>query len=49
MPVVTLLTEDSVKLLKLLSGGFKKSVYWNKYKVIDNSVVAIAAANTKNT
>ena len=49
VPVVTLLTEDSVKLLKLLSGGFKKSVYWNKYKVIDNSVVAIAAANTKNT
>ena len=47
--VVTLSLEDSVKLLKLLSGGFKKPVYWNKYKVIGNSVVEIAAANTKNT
>ena len=32
--VVTLKTEDNVKLSKLLSKGFKKSVYWNKYKVI---------------
>ena len=31
--VITLSTEDSVKLPKLLSKGFKRSVYWNKYKV----------------
>ena len=44
---VTLSTEDSVKLSKQLDEGFKRSVYWNKYKVIDNSVVEIAATNTK--
>ena len=44
---VTLSTEDSVKLSKQLEEGFKRSVYWNKYKVIDNSVVEIAATNTK--
>ena len=36
VPAVTLSTEDSVKLSKLLSEGFKRSVYWNKYKVIPN-------------
>ena len=44
---VTLSTEDSVKLSKQLDEGFKRSVYWNKYKVIDNSVAEIAATNTK--
>ena len=34
VPVVTLSIEDSAKLTKLLSEGFKRSVYWNKYKVI---------------
>ena len=34
--IVTLSTEDNVKLLKLLSKGFKRSVYWNKYKAIPN-------------
>ena len=34
VPVVTLKTEDNVKLSKLLNEGFKRSVYWNKYKVI---------------
>ena len=28
--IVTLSTEDSVKLSKLLSEGFKRPVYWNK-------------------
>ena len=28
--------EDNVKLSKLLSEGFKRSVYWNKYKIILN-------------
>ena len=33
-PVVTSKTKDNVKLLKLLSEGFKRSVYWNKYQAI---------------
>ena len=32
--VVTLSTEDNAKLSKLLTEGFKRSVYWNEYKVI---------------
>ena len=36
VPIVTLKTEDNTKLSKLLSEGFKRSIYWNKYKVIDN-------------
>ena len=42
---VTLKTEDNPKLWKLLSNGFKKSIYWNKYKVINHILVEIAAAN----
>ena len=34
VPLVTLKTEDDVKLSKLLNEGFKRLVYWNKYKVI---------------
>ena len=34
VPVVTLKIEDNVKLSKLLSEGFKRSFYWNKYKII---------------
>ena len=34
VPLVTLKTEDNTKLSKLLSEGFKKPIYWNKYKVI---------------
>ena len=30
-----------------MNGGFKRPVYWNKYKVIDNKVVEIAAANAE--
>ena len=40
--IVTLSAEDNVKLLNLLSKGFKKTVYLNKYKVIDNKIVEIA-------
>ena len=36
VPIVTLSAEDNAKLSKLLSEGFKRSVYWEKYKVIDN-------------
>ena len=38
VPVVTLKTEDNTKLSKLLSEGFKRSVYWNKYKEIPNEI-----------
>ena len=34
--IVTLSTEDNAKLSKLLSEGFKRPVYWNKYEVIPN-------------
>ena len=47
VPVVTLSAEDNVKLVKQLNEGFKRPVYWNKYKVIDNKVVEIAAANAE--
>ena len=45
IPIVTLSAEDNAKLTKLLSKGFKKTVYWNEYQVIDNKVVEIAANN----
>ena len=47
VPIVTLKTEGNKKLSKLLSDGFKRSIYWNKYKVIDNILVQIATANDK--
>ena len=34
VPVITLKTEDNVKLSKLLNEGFKRLVYQNKYKII---------------
>ena len=34
VPVVPLKTEDNTKLSKLLSKGFKRPIYWNKYKII---------------
>ena len=45
VPLVTLSAEDNVKLSKLLSEGFNRSIYWNEYKVIDSRIVEIAAAN----
>ena len=36
VPVVTLKIEDNTKLSKLLSEGFKRSIYWNEYKVTTN-------------
>ena len=36
VPVVTLSIEDNAKLSKLLSEGFKRPVYQNKYKKIPN-------------
>ena len=45
VPIVTLSAEDKAKLSKLLREGFKRSVYWNKYQVIDNIEVSINNAN----
>ena len=47
--IVTLSAEDNTKLSKLLSESFKRSVYWKKYKVIDNIPVQIATQNEKNS
>ena len=35
VPIVTLSAEDYVKLSKFFGEGFKISIYWNEYKVID--------------
>ena len=45
--IVTLSTEDNAKLTKQLREGFKRPVYWNKYKVIDNKLVQIIDAIAK--
>ena len=45
VPIATLSIKDNVKLSKLLGKGFKRSIYWNKYRVIDNRVVEIADNN----
>ena len=31
-PVITLSTQDNVKLLKLFESGFEKTANWNKYQ-----------------
>ena len=48
VPVVTLSAEDNAKLSQLLSEGFKRTVYWNEYKVIENKIVEIAGNNEEN-
>ena len=45
VPIVTLWAEGNAKLSKLLGEGFKNLVCWNKYKVIPNKFVEIAANN----
>ena len=45
VPIVTLSAEDNAKLSKLLNERFERSIYWNKCKVIDNRIVAIADNN----
>ena len=47
VPIVTLSAEYNVKLAKQLNERFKRPIYWNKYQVIGNKVVEIAAANTE--
>ena len=45
VPIVTLSIEDNSNLTKLLNEGFKRTIYWNEYKVTPNKVVEIAAVN----
>ena len=45
VPIVTLSAEDNAKLSKLLDEGFKRSIYWNKHKIISNKLVEIAHNN----
>ena len=47
VPIVTLPVEDNAKLTKLLNEGFKRSIYWNKYKVTPNKIVEIGTANSQ--
>ena len=49
VPIVTFSAEDNGKLSKLLGEGFKRSVYWNKYKVIPNKIVETAANNEEKS
>ena len=42
---VTLAAENNARLAKQLDKGFKRPVYWNKCKVIDNKKVEIACVN----
>ena len=47
VPVVTLSAENNARLAKQLDEVFKRPVYWNKYKMIDNKIVEIARAKEK--
>ena len=49
VPVFTLSAEDNAKLSQLLSEGFKRTVYWNEYKIIDNKLLEIADNNGEKT
>ena len=45
VPIVALSIVDNSKLTKLLSEGFKRSIYRNEYKVTPNKIIEIAAIN----
>ena len=45
VPIVTLSADDSLKLSKLLSEGFKRPIYWNEYKVTPNKIIETAVVN----
>ena len=46
--VVTLSAEDNAKLSKLLNEGFKRTAYWNEYKVNGNKIVEIPRVKIEN-
>ena len=43
--IVTLSAEGNLKISKLLSEGFKRTNYWNKYNTIPDKIAEIAANN----
>ena len=45
VPFAILKILENTKLPKLLSAGFKGSIYWNKYEVTDNILVEISNDN----
>ena len=49
VPILALSVEDNVKLSKLLGEGFKRSIYWNNYKTIDNKVAELVLIMKKKT
>ena len=49
VPIVTLSAEDNAKLSERLSEGFKRTVYWNEYEVINNKIVEMLLIMKKNT
>ena len=40
VPIVTLKTKDNAKLSKLLTEGFKRSVFWIEYRLIPEKIFA---------
>ena len=47
--IVTLSAEDNAKLSKLLSEEFKRTVYWNEYKIIGNILIHIVDNNEEKS
>ena len=47
VPVFTLSAEENAKLAKQWSEGFKRPVYWDKYKVADKKIVEITDTNVE--
>ena len=41
VPIVTLKIQDNSKLSKLLREGFKRSICWNKYKIILKTIIIL--------
>ena len=41
------LSEYNARLVKQLDEGFKRPLYWSKYKVIDNKTVETPRASEK--
>ena len=48
VPVVTLSTQDDIKLLKQLESGFKRTINWNKYQSKKNRSSAKQIVRSSN-